>query len=285
MLASLDPEVPPSNDDGSPGRMLTQHGQAGDHLLISAQSCIATEYFLWGIFDTQRGYELTSLFVSRHQPRHHLSSPRLHTPSWSFGGGYPRSLELGLRKNVQPHKMTTFKDGMGDEAVLGEDLPLPPARLFERLSLIPGYTWDHSVRHEARHLVWLALTCHTVYTISYQLRPLVSTIRIMLPGIVTDPSRVGMYTVYDTIQSLIMGYPTRPVRQLAPPHDRVQVEVPRNSMSPARACDITGAVSARQTVKSRMPDWIRRPCGHPSSQESARIPSDWKENSTITKFS
>lgn len=27
---------------------------------------------------------------------------------------------------------------------MGEDLPLPPARLFERLAQIPGYTWDQS---------------------------------------------------------------------------------------------------------------------------------------------
>jgi hypothetical protein len=27
---------------------------------------------------------------------------------------------------------------------LGEDLPLPPARLFERLGQLPGYTWDQS---------------------------------------------------------------------------------------------------------------------------------------------
>lgn len=33
---------------------------------------------------------------------------------------------------------------MEDSFVLGEDLPLPPARLFERLSLLPGYTWDQS---------------------------------------------------------------------------------------------------------------------------------------------
>jgi hypothetical protein len=34
---------------------------------------------------------------------------------------------------------------MEDRLILGEDLPLPPARLFERLSQIPGYTWDQSV--------------------------------------------------------------------------------------------------------------------------------------------
>lgn len=34
---------------------------------------------------------------------------------------------------------------MEDGLILGEDLPLPPARLFERLAQIPGYTWDHSV--------------------------------------------------------------------------------------------------------------------------------------------
>ncbi|OJJ44276.1 hypothetical protein ASPZODRAFT_160906 [Penicilliopsis zonata CBS 506.65] len=29
-----------------------------------------------------------------------------------------------------------------DSHILGEDLPLPPARLFERLAQLPGYTWD-----------------------------------------------------------------------------------------------------------------------------------------------
>jgi hypothetical protein len=33
---------------------------------------------------------------------------------------------------------------MGDGFILGEDLPLPPAGLFERLAQVPGYTWDHS---------------------------------------------------------------------------------------------------------------------------------------------
>jgi hypothetical protein len=35
---------------------------------------------------------------------------------------------------------------MEDGLILGEDLPLPPTRLFERLAQIPGYTWDQSVR-------------------------------------------------------------------------------------------------------------------------------------------
>ncbi|PLN76279.1 hypothetical protein BDW42DRAFT_179039, partial [Aspergillus taichungensis] len=34
---------------------------------------------------------------------------------------------------------------MDDSHILGEDLPLPPARLFERLAQLPGYTWDQSV--------------------------------------------------------------------------------------------------------------------------------------------
>jgi hypothetical protein len=33
-----------------------------------------------------------------------------------------------------------------NEHILGDDLPLPPARLFERLAHIPNYTWDQSVR-------------------------------------------------------------------------------------------------------------------------------------------
>lgn len=34
---------------------------------------------------------------------------------------------------------------MEDSTLLGDDLPLPPARLFERLGQLPGYTWDQSV--------------------------------------------------------------------------------------------------------------------------------------------
>ncbi|KAF9893081.1 hypothetical protein FE257_012492 [Aspergillus nanangensis] len=34
---------------------------------------------------------------------------------------------------------------MEDSNILGEDLPLPPARLFERLAHLPGYTWDQSI--------------------------------------------------------------------------------------------------------------------------------------------
>lgn len=33
---------------------------------------------------------------------------------------------------------------MEESNLLGEDLPLPPARLFERLGQLPGYTWDQS---------------------------------------------------------------------------------------------------------------------------------------------
>lgn len=55
---------------------------------------------------------------------------------------------------------------MDDYYILGEDLPLPPARLFERLALLPGYIWDQSfdpihstydhwhvagIRHSAEH--------------------------------------------------------------------------------------------------------------------------------------
>ncbi|KAJ5601674.1 hypothetical protein N7510_011208 [Penicillium lagena] len=34
---------------------------------------------------------------------------------------------------------------MEENHPFGEDLPLPPARLFERLSQLPGYTWDQSI--------------------------------------------------------------------------------------------------------------------------------------------
>lgn len=49
--------------------------------------------------------------------------------------------------------MTTIRDGFGDEAVLGEDLPLPPARLFERLAQVPGYTWDQTVRLQVLYVL------------------------------------------------------------------------------------------------------------------------------------
>lgn len=29
--------------------------------------------------------------------------------------------------------------------ILGDDLPIAPSRLFERLSQVPNYTWDRSV--------------------------------------------------------------------------------------------------------------------------------------------
>ncbi|KAJ5174443.1 uncharacterized protein N7482_000320 [Penicillium canariense] len=34
---------------------------------------------------------------------------------------------------------------MEESELIGDDLPLPPARLFERLSHLPGYTWDQSI--------------------------------------------------------------------------------------------------------------------------------------------
>ncbi|KAL4782422.1 hypothetical protein BJX76DRAFT_358973 [Aspergillus varians] len=33
---------------------------------------------------------------------------------------------------------------MDDSHILGEDLPLPPTRLFQRLAQLPGYTWDQT---------------------------------------------------------------------------------------------------------------------------------------------
>lgn len=41
--------------------------------------------------------------------------------------------------------MTTIRDGFNDGAILGDDVPPPPARLFERLAQVPGYTWDQTV--------------------------------------------------------------------------------------------------------------------------------------------
>ncbi|KAJ5158598.1 CheY-like superfamily [Penicillium coprophilum] len=34
---------------------------------------------------------------------------------------------------------------MEESTLFGEDLPLPPARLFERLGQLPGYTWDQTI--------------------------------------------------------------------------------------------------------------------------------------------
>jgi len=39
-----------------------------------------------------------------------------------------------------------------DDEVLGEDIPLPPIRLFARLAQIPGYTWDQSVGRAQKRL-------------------------------------------------------------------------------------------------------------------------------------
>ncbi|KKZ67766.1 hypothetical protein EMCG_06532 [[Emmonsia] crescens] len=35
---------------------------------------------------------------------------------------------------------------MDDSHILGEDLPLPPGRLFERLAQLPGYIWDQNLK-------------------------------------------------------------------------------------------------------------------------------------------
>lgn len=88
-------------------------------------------------------------------------------------------MELGLRNDVEADTMTTIKDGFQEEVVLGDDLPLPPARLFERLAQIPGYTWDHSVGF----ILPLAPAGHVlipsaVQSVSLQLRPLVSTVHM-----------------------------------------------------------------------------------------------------------
>lgn len=40
--------------------------------------------------------------------------------------------------------LCTHSAEMDDSHILGEDLPLPPARLFQRLAQLPGYTWDQS---------------------------------------------------------------------------------------------------------------------------------------------
>jgi hypothetical protein len=44
--------------------------------------------------------------------------------------------------------MQAVRDEM-DVNLSGEDLPLPPTRLFERLALVPKYTWDQSVGETA----------------------------------------------------------------------------------------------------------------------------------------
>lgn len=78
--------------------------------------------------------------------------------------------------------MTTIRDGFGDEAVLGEDLPLPPARLFERLAQVPGYTWDQTVRSAgAMYYIGCALTSGTVRSIPFKLRSLVSPVHFRCP--------------------------------------------------------------------------------------------------------
>jgi hypothetical protein len=75
--------------------------------------------------------------------------------------------------------MTTIRDGLNDEVVLANDLPLPPTRLFERLAQVPGYTWDQTV-HLTGSVACIepALTFGTVYTVPLELRSLVRTIHI-----------------------------------------------------------------------------------------------------------
>lgn len=55
---------------------------------------------------------------------------------------------------------------MEESNVLGDDLPLPPARLFERLAQISGYTWDPSI--EPFHSVSLHVCAVSVsYTVMF----------------------------------------------------------------------------------------------------------------------
>jgi hypothetical protein len=75
--------------------------------------------------------------------------------------------------------MTTIRDGFNDEAVLGDDLPLPPARLFERLAQVPGYTWDQTVHPTSRVCRFeRVLTSRTVHPVPFELRSLVRTLRV-----------------------------------------------------------------------------------------------------------
>jgi hypothetical protein len=68
---------------------------------------------------------------------------------------------------------------MEDGFILGEDLPLPPARLFERLAQVPGYTWDQSVSDiNVQH--FHLLTRNSVCALSLVIRPLVC--RYRFPG-------------------------------------------------------------------------------------------------------
>lgn len=48
--------------------------------------------------------------------------------------------------------------------ILGEDLPVPPARLFERLAQLPGYTWDHSIDpfHSSYNSWHVSGLCHSI---------------------------------------------------------------------------------------------------------------------------
>lgn len=53
---------------------------------------------------------------------------------------------------------------MENSPFLAEDLPLPPARLFERLGQLPGYTWDQSVEpfHSTYNHWHITGFCHSI---------------------------------------------------------------------------------------------------------------------------
>jgi hypothetical protein len=132
---------------------------------------------------------------------------------------------------------------MEDGLILGEDLPLPPARLFERLAQIPGYTWDQSVGH-------LHVRYDRLLTRQFSLCP---SIQHMITGMSLALLQVlAISNIPDLGTSMASNmYPNRtpPMRQRrrqipAPPQDQVQVEAPQNS-TPDRACAITGVASAK----------------------------------------
>ncbi|ODH49416.1 serine/threonine protein kinase [Paracoccidioides brasiliensis] len=60
-----------------------------------------------------------------------LSSPRLKNPPYIY---------------TPPRPPPSSRSSMDDSYILGEELPLPTERLFERLAQIPGYVWDQNSR-------------------------------------------------------------------------------------------------------------------------------------------
>lgn len=157
-----------------------------------------------------------------------------------------------------------------------------------------GYSSDllrsldtHGIKRCGHRFYTLGRTCADIWHSSHHFIQATTTGKYnshTLPSLITDACFAGMYTVYDTSPNLKALYITLPVKPLVHLLAQARIEVHQSSMSPAQECAITGAVSARPIVRFRTQDWIPIHYGPPSSQGSAPIQSDWKENSITIRY-